>query len=96
MYYGFHSVTSDILDFCKVISGSSLITILQPVGPGDLIVQYLNTLLMWSAWSVTFLVGLKTLSGKKTIGEAFSYFKNGVINLFKGKNNDRNNKSNQV
>ncbi len=93
MHFNFTQVSHELVEFCTVTIGSSIITMLHPgctisiiqVGIADLIVQYLSTFFMWSAWVITALVGIKTLSGEKTIGDAFRYFKNGFINVFKKK-----------
>ncbi len=90
MHFNFDNVPHDLIEFCKVTIGSSIITILHPgmvvhAGIADLLVQYFSTFFMWSAWVTTALVGIKTLSGKSNIVEAFVYFKNGFINLFKKK-----------
>ncbi len=90
MHLNFDNVPNDLIEFCKVTIGSSIITVLHPgvilqAGIADLIVQYISTFFMWSAWVTTALVGIKTLSGKNNILDAYKYFKNGIINLFKRK-----------
>lgn len=85
MHFDFHNISNDLVDFCTVAAGSSIITVLHPLGMADLIVEYVSNFLMWSAWLTTALVGFKTLSGKKTIGEALKYFKEGFFNIFKKK-----------
>lgn len=85
------SISQDVLDFCKVASGSSIITILSPLGAGGSLIQYIGTFLMWSAWTLTSLVGLKTLSGKKTVGEAFRYYKDLI---FKSKKKEKEKEDN--
>lgn len=93
MNFGFDHVSSDLVEFCKVATGTSIVTVLHPgavmhAGVADLLVQYISTFFMWSAWVTTALVGIKTLSGEKNIIDAFKYFKKGVSNLFKKETNE--------
>lgn len=97
MDWGFHRISTNLVDFCNVIIGTSITNIANSyVGVGDLLVNWISTFVTWVVGTATFLVAIKTLSGKNNIGDAFKYFKNGIINLFKKEENGRNNKSNKV
>lgn len=95
MDWGFHKVSTNLIDFCGVIIGTSITSIANGyAGYGDLLVHWVSTLVTWGVGTITFLVGIKSLSGETTIGKSFTYFKKGILTLFKKKEDDRNNKSN--